>query len=425
MTKSGLYRIEVKSHANGSVQMVTCTKSSMTVGSDAFNDLILNGPFIQPQHLRIDFYGSQVRIVYGTSSRNTRLRPDDGGKDIFSAIIWKPGETHDVGNNYTLKLLSPKMVARPLESEPRWFGKYIYGLPLSQYSRFANPISGFVRMRWLLGIVASGTLLFFVGWLYGSSVLSGPISLPSSTARPESTNTVTPTPVQKEPSTSSAIKDEILKPTPKPIVTEVLPYWTPTRLPIQLAPDISNEDIVNGPDSTLIGNLVDGPRTVLPDAVMVLVTATPTLMPTATVAPVEIIELSPVLKQLGVWIEPAIVAVGVTYWRLEEARWLNEDESLGRNMIFVEIVDTAGHRMNREWVHIFWEDGSTTLMPNKSATDAYALDFLMNASGNAYSVQLKSMPSDTIHGLGMGTVEKRMTYSKTAFWLKFQQTVRQ
>ena len=173
--------------------------------------------------------------------------------------------------------------------------------------------------------------------------------------------------------------------------------------------------------------LVDGPETPTP----VPETATPTGLPTATLtpaatlSPVAVIDLEPPLTALGVWVEPARVPVGEAYWRLTQARWLDEEEADSKNYIFVQVLDQAGERMLEQPLTVTWLDDSVTKPTNKSGQQSYAADFLMNASGNAYSVQMEELPSDVAHGLGMGTVAQPLAYTRTSFHLTFQRTIRE
>jgi hypothetical protein len=180
-------------------------------------------------------------------------------------------------------------------------------------------------------------------------------------------------------------------------------------------------------------------------------TATPTITPTPTpaptntpvpviaaAAPVEIQEPEPEpeiaaaavaprawdgrLDQLGVNVEPANVQPGQQYWRLVEARWLDEKESGGKHHIYVEALDENGGRIVGQPVTVFWGDGSHTGRVEDKAAPDLGFNFQMYASGYAYSVKVEGLPSEVVRGAGMGSIEDRFRGIHTSFELVFQKT---
>lgn len=181
-------------------------------------------------------------------------------------------------------------------------------------------------------------------------------------------------------------------------------------------------------------------------------TATPTITPTPTPAPtntpVPVFVAAPVvqaaeaepeveaaaaplppiawdgrLDRLGVTVEPANVQPGQTYWRLIEARWLNEEQSAGKHHIYVEALDLNGSRVVGQTVTVFWDgDSYSGAVENKAPPD-FGFNFQMYASGYAYSVKVEGMPSDVLKGAGMGSITDRFRGIHTSFELVFQQTV--
>lgn len=427
MPKNGPFRIQVRSADDRYIQMVTCVKSSLTIGSGADNDLLLNGPLVQKYHARIDFYGKQVQFVQLAAAKgNSQRQPSTSGEE-GKVEPWKVNTSKDIGE-FKLTLLGPTKTKSNADTRWNQFWRGIFGssINLNNLSVAGLPFAKLSRAWWLFGLIFGGGLLLgslnpFL-WRYMPNFLPHKIIFtptPTETSSPTVEVSVSPQVTESQP---------IVILTLQPISTTPTVVSTPTRLNIFTDDSEQNRGNASPSPSYQALPLIDGPEVtpIGPMFVQVTVTPTPepTPTPTPTIPPVDVITLSEVLQQLKVWIEPASVPIGREYWRLAEARWLNEDEALGRNYIFVEVVDSTGNRLLGQDITIAWKDGSTLIKTNKPLSEPYALDFGMNASGNAYDVWVNGLPSDKLHGLGMGTVAEPFSYTKTAFWLKFQRTIR-
>lgn len=151
-------------------------------------------------------------------------------------------------------------------------------------------------------------------------------------------------------------------------------------------------------------------------------TATPKAVAQAAAAPPR--AWDPRLDQLGVNVEEANVQPGQQYWRLIEARWADEKESGGKHHIYVEVLDENGNRVVNQPVTVWWGEGSDTRVTEDKAPPDYAYNFQMYAAGNAYHVKVEGLPSDILHGAGMGDIERRMWGIHTSFYVTYQKATR-
>lgn len=131
------------------------------------------------------------------------------------------------------------------------------------------------------------------------------------------------------------------------------------------------------------------------------------------------------LDALSVNFVPAIVPVGGEFWRLYEARWLDEREATGRHHIFVDVVDAQQRRFQEREVRIrVSTDGSlTACMPavDPNIQRPFGADCPMFSSGFAYTVAVDdSLPSDRVERLGLGTIEDRFAPIHTSYILRFR-----
>ncbi len=154
----------------------------------------------------------------------------------------------------------------------------------------------------------------------------------------------------------------------------------------------------------------------------------PAAAPTNTPAPVDRPQpsrsLDPRLSGLGVVVEPAGVRAGQSYWRLVEARWQNEAEAGGGHSIFVEVRDENGGRIVNQGVEIRWAGGSLTLYTEDKPPPEFGTNFPMYNTLGSYSVSIPGLPSDTVVGLGLGTISQPNFKVHTNFFLVFQRVQR-
>ena len=130
------------------------------------------------------------------------------------------------------------------------------------------------------------------------------------------------------------------------------------------------------------------------------------------------------LDRLGVYVEDAPVAPGQPYWRLIEARWADEQEAGGKHHIYVEVLDESGKRIVGNPVTVYWGDGNYTAGVEDKAYPDYGFNYQMYAAGNAYNVKVEGLPSDILHGAGMGDVERPRYGIHTAFYIVYQRAIK-
>lgn len=201
---------------------------------------------------------------------------------------------------------------------------------------------------------------------------------------------VPPTPMFTPPPTETPIPTPTFTPTPIPTATS-LPTATPTLRPFV--------------------------QEVLPP------TDTPTAEPQVQVAAVSR-AWDPRLDKLGVVVEDAPAAPGQQYWRLIEGRWADEQEAGGKHHIYVELLDENGNRVVGNPVTVYWGDGSYTNPTEDKAPPDFGWNYQMYAAGNAYNVKVEGMPSDIVHGAGMGDIERPKYGIHTAFYFTYKKSTK-
>lgn len=133
----------------------------------------------------------------------------------------------------------------------------------------------------------------------------------------------------------------------------------------------------------------------------------------------------PLLPQLGVSIEPANVASGQAYWRVAEIEWHSSAESGGRHAILVDVLNEGGGRAVGQGLTVFWGDGSAQILVEDKPFPEYGANYPMYKAGQSYHMYVNGLPSETIHGLGLGDLETRMWRTDhTEFLIKFQRTIK-
>lgn len=128
--------------------------------------------------------------------------------------------------------------------------------------------------------------------------------------------------------------------------------------------------------------------------------------------------LSPDLVAWGASFIPAETQPGQPYWKLIEAH--GPYEWGGRVSIFVDVWDEHSNRIVGVPVRMWWADDDDTKPTEPKTGDPFAVDFVMNAGGNAYGVHVADgLPSDQIFGMGLAREPK----PHHVFRLIFQRTV--
>lgn len=134
--------------------------------------------------------------------------------------------------------------------------------------------------------------------------------------------------------------------------------------------------------------------------------------------------LDPRLDQLGVTIEDAQVAPGQQYWRLIEVRWEDEQQAGGKHHIYVDTIDENGARIVGQSVTVYWGDGNYTGGVEDKPAPEFGFNYMMYAAGYAYNVRVEGLPSDVLHGAGMGDIASRFRGIHVAYYLLFQKATK-
>jgi len=154
---------------------------------------------------------------------------------------------------------------------------------------------------------------------------------------------------------------------------------------------------------------------------------TPTEPPSPTPPPRPTLpprSLDPRLAQLGVHLEPAFVGTGQPYWRLVEARWTDARESAGKHSIYVEALDLSGKRAVGQPVVVQWAGGNLILPVEDVPPPDWGMNFPMYNTLGSYSVSVGGAPSDSLVGMGLGTIENPGFTVHTSFYLTFRLVLR-
>ncbi len=145
----------------------------------------------------------------------------------------------------------------------------------------------------------------------------------------------------------------------------------------------------------------------------------------AAAAPVQAARAwDPRLDQLGVTVEEAQVPSGQPYWRLIDAHWADEQQAGGTHHIYMEVLDENGNRIVGQPVNVWWGDGNTPGVTEDKTPPDYSWNFQMYAAGYAYNAKVEGMPSDILHGAGMGSIEKRNYGIHVSYYLTFKKTIK-
>jgi hypothetical protein len=134
--------------------------------------------------------------------------------------------------------------------------------------------------------------------------------------------------------------------------------------------------------------------------------------------------VDPNLEALGVTIEEAEVAEGEPYWRLIELLWQDERLAAGGINIYVDVVDGLGNRRVGQPFTLWWGEGSATQVIEEKPFPEYGGSFPMFVPGHVYSLKIDGLPSDAVHGMGLGDLDRREWPVRVQYLLRFQKTIR-
>ncbi len=69
---------------------------------------------------------------------------------------------------------------------------------------------------------------------------------------------------------------------------------------------------------------------------------------------------------------------------------------------------------------VYWGDGSATLKTEDKPAPEYAFNYPMYAPGQSYSIKVEGLPSDSLHGAGLGDLTRRAWNIHVNYILVFQ-----
>ncbi len=405
----------------------------LTVGSGAHNDLVLHDAKVKPEHLRLEFFGNSIQVTHLHTLEASNGRSANVNAQPKQEFL-RPNSTLHIGD-HQLVLHEVRVAERGQQYAELRIARALLGpgIDFTRMGCIGTPLTQIMRMRGLL------TIIFTVGLLLG--VLTRWVDrIVTPWTRPTPTATALPggiggaTPITVTPSVVVTTPVAVALPAPTLTFTPIPPTATPTRIPLIAFPPVVAVGNLGGA-AVGLGGLVDGPlppTPVPPPPELAAESAQAGAVPSEDTAPVAgpnepttVIALDPVLRQLGVWAEPASVPVGSDYWRLASARWLDATESQGRNHILLEVVDKSGQRAVGEPLTITWGEGSVSSETDRPNPEIFAFAFPMSEAGNVYSVRMDSYPSESIHGLGLGTPAEPLSPSQPSFYLTFELVTRQ
>ncbi len=139
----------------------------------------------------------------------------------------------------------------------------------------------------------------------------------------------------------------------------------------------------------------------------------------------------PRLTELGVAVLPAVVPIGAPFWRLLEARWLNEAEANGLHHVFIDVVGEDNLRILQPppTVRMLWTTGVCERVLDNNAPywvgdRSYGANCPMYNAGNVYQLKVDGLPSDVVQNIGLGTPGEQRTWDiRTSFLFVFQRTI--
>jgi len=126
------------------------------------------------------------------------------------------------------------------------------------------------------------------------------------------------------------------------------------------------------------------------------------------------------LNVLGVKVETPPECTGL-YWRLMEARWLDEEEATGASHVFIRVLDQQGVPLENARFTVY-RQGAFDHAFTKGAIDAYWGNYPMFGALGSYRVAVThgDRPSQAVTGLGLGLEDNPRLWTRTAFRLIFQ-----
>jgi hypothetical protein len=119
-------------------------------------------------------------------------------------------------------------------------------------------------------------------------------------------------------------------------------------------------------------------------------------------------------------VEGAPVAPGQRYWRLVDARWMDERQSAGKHSIYVEVLGLHGNRIVGQPVTFQWTGHSLVVPVEDRPPPDWGVNFPMYNVLGSYATSVDGAPSDRVVGMGLGTTENPYFTVHTCFYLTFR-----
>ena len=401
-------------YPDGEQHQIKSTLSTFSIGSGDACDLVIADAALARIHLYISIGDDSVQITPYAFEADAEHSPlaegniestADSVERIGDNYAWpfnKPYRFGDYTLLFTQEVQEEKSSQRKLSLEQVFQSMLGSSFSFRLLRIFGVPANMLMVARWPMLILFASGLSLGVLFMYANGRFSSP-----SVAQGPTVEAVPPT---------------VAPPTMTAVATET-PTVLPTKVSVQPTPSFEPPPTT----VTRTGKLRDGPDVTLANTP----TVSPTLSfaeetaaaPTATIGPTptpEAREVNATVEALGIWVEAAQVDAGELYWHLIDVQWLDLETSGGRHHLFIEVVDENGQRVLEQPVTVSWPDGQTTANTHKIAPDPYAYEFPMGAAGNSYDVKLQGLPSDVLHGAGLGTLEHREQKLLTSYILIYQ-----
>lgn len=114
-------------------------------------------------------------------------------------------------------------------------------------------------------------------------------------------------------------------------------------------------------------------------------------------------------------------APGDEYWQLSEAHWMDERESQGKHLVYVDAID-GGKRAVGARILFSWKDSGTVKHIEAKPGEPYGQSIPMYEVGCAYTLSMDGL-SDAIGCLGLGTLEHPDAKAHTSYAFIFRRAI--
>ena len=307
------------------------------------------------------------------------------------------------------------------------------------FGQWFGSLSGFAKLRfalivllllWLFGIALP---FMFLSMIQGPGVANGaalPVSVSGSLSSVYSLGSYQVAAQDRDSAMEIALQDRLVSPTPTytPFPTAT-PQVSPTPKAIQRILLRDNSVVARAESESQAPKFIRGFVNVAEQARAANAAPVADIAPQPEEAvPAPAIEigraLDPRLNALGVRIEDARVESGQPYWRIVEARFLNEKESAGKHHLYADVLDEAGNRLVGQNVRVVWAEGQHIGPVEDKPFPELGFNYQMYAAGYAYNIEVEGLPSDRLIGAGLGSIDQRFYGIHTSYEVVFQKVIK-